>query len=60
MKTIDIRELETIQGGVTCGPNGEGCTQLPRPRPRPGSEPAVPSPFPRPRPLLGSVLGRQS
>jgi hypothetical protein len=40
MKTIDLRALENVCGGVKPQPDGSGCTQCgprpwPRPRPRP-------------------------
>ncbi|HEY5934656.1 MAG TPA: hypothetical protein VIU61_08475 [Kofleriaceae bacterium] len=58
MTTIDNDKLVTVAGGVTMGPNGEGCIRLPFPRPRP--EPGLPGPrdpFGPALPGLPGILG---
>jgi hypothetical protein len=60
MTTIDSNELVTATGGVTMGPNGEGCIRLPSPFPKP-QQPGLPGPR-DPGDLLGPrlPLGKQA
>lgn len=55
--TIDLATLATVNGGVTRGPNGEGCTEPRRPMGPFGPKRPNPTPFPGERPF-GDLLGR--